>query len=140
MRTSGKIVTITNDENQIVKKRIPGQLKHLKAIGWYIEEYKRAQVSMNITNPYETKMHVVFETVKAIAETFGVNATGSELIGMVPLQFLKEAGLFYLEKENSNIKNTNEIEILECAVKAMGLGELKPFLLEERVVEYAMKN
>jgi glutamate formiminotransferase / formiminotetrahydrofolate cyclodeaminase len=139
VRASGKIITIKNADGTSEKKRVLGKLKHLKAIGWYIEEYQRAQVSMNITNPYETKMHTVFETVKAEAEKLNVKATGSELIGMVPLRFLKEAGVFYLQKENKNVANFNEKEILECAVKAMGLDELKPFVLEERVVEYAMK-
>jgi glutamate formiminotransferase / formiminotetrahydrofolate cyclodeaminase len=140
IRASGKILTIKNTDGTSEKQRVPGKLKYLKAIGWYIEEYQRAQVSMNITNPYETKMHTVFETVKAEAEKLNVKATGSELIGMVPLQFLKEAGVFYLQKENKNAANFNEKEILECAVKAMGLNELKPFVLEERVVEYAMKK
>jgi glutamate formiminotransferase / formiminotetrahydrofolate cyclodeaminase len=140
IRASGKILTIKSTDGTLEKQRVPGKLKYLKAIGWYIEEYQRAQVSMNITNPYETKMHTVFETVKAEAEKLNVKATGSELIGMVPLQFLKEAGVFYLQKENKNAANFNEKEILECAVKAMGLNELKPFVLEERVVEYAMKK
>jgi glutamate formiminotransferase / formiminotetrahydrofolate cyclodeaminase len=140
IRASGKILIIKNTDGTSEKQRMPGKLKYLKAIGWYIEEYQRAQVSMNITNPYETKMHTVFETVKAEAEKLNVKATGSELIGMVPLQFLKEAGVFYLQKENKNAANFNEKEILECAVKAMGLNELKPFVLEERVVEYAMKK
>jgi glutamate formiminotransferase / formiminotetrahydrofolate cyclodeaminase len=140
IRASGKIVTLKNTDGNLEKQRVPGKLKYLKAIGWYIEEYQRAQVSMNITNPYETKMHTVFETVKAEAEKLNVKATGSELIGMVPLQFLKEAGAFYLQKENKSSENLSEKEILESAVKAMGLNELKPFVLEERVVEYAMSH
>jgi glutamate formiminotransferase / formiminotetrahydrofolate cyclodeaminase len=139
VRASGKIVSIKNANGTLERKRVHGKLKYLKAIGWYIEEYQRAQVSMNITNPYTTKMHTVFETVKAEAEKLNVTATGSELIGMVPLQFLKEAGVFYLQKENLSSENLSEKEILECAVKTMGLDELKPFVLEERVVEYAMK-
>jgi glutamate formiminotransferase / formiminotetrahydrofolate cyclodeaminase len=140
VRASGKIVNVNTTHGTLEKKRVPGKLKYLKAIGWYIEEYQRAQVSMNITNPYETKMHTVFESVKAEAEKLNALATGSELIGMVPLQFLKEAGEFYLQKENKNANNFSEKEILTCAVKAMGLDELKPFVLEERVVEYAMKD
>jgi glutamate formiminotransferase / formiminotetrahydrofolate cyclodeaminase len=140
IRASGKIITIKKTDGSLEKKRVLGKLKYLKAIGWYIEEYQRAQVSMNITNPYATKMHVVFETVKAEAEKLNIKATGSELIGMVPIQFLKEAGVFYLQKEHKEVSNFSEKEILTYAVKAMGLDELKPFVLEERVVEYGMRK
>ncbi len=140
VRASGKMITIKNEDGRLEKKRILGKLKYLKAIGWYIEDYQKAQVSMNITNPYETKMHTVFDTVKAIAESFGVTATGSELIGMVPLQFLKEAGMYYLQKENKSSNHLSEREILEYAVRAMGLNELKPFVLEDRIIEYAMEK
>ncbi len=138
VRASGKIAILKNADGIPEKKRVHGKLKHLKAIGWYIDDYQKAQVSMNITNPYETKMHTVFDTVNLLAKSFGVMATGSELIGMVPLQFLKEAGLYYLHKENKYSESLSNRDILQFAVKAMGLDDLKPFILEERVIEYAM--
>ncbi|MFN5890115.1 MAG: glutamate formimidoyltransferase, partial [Bacteroidota bacterium] len=95
---SGKVV---NDENG-EPVRIPGKLKHVKAIGWYIEEYNMAQISMNLTNYKETPLHIAFEETRKSADERGVRVTGSELVGLIPLQAMLDAGKYFLEKQGSS--------------------------------------
>ncbi len=128
VRESGKKV-----QEAGVWKRVAGSCKALKAIGWYIEEYEQAQVSMNIINFHITGMHTAFEACKAAATKYKLTVTGSELIGLVPLQALLEAGAFYAPNSNKE-----ETELLEAAIKGLGLSDLSPFLPEERVVEYCL--
>lgn len=133
IRTSGKIIT-----NELGEKiRIAGQCKSLKAIGWYIEEYKQAQVSMNLTNFKITGIHTAYEACKNVAEKYGVKVTGSELIGLIPLDAILAAGLFYLQKEGQSI-NQAEKMIIETAVKHLGLADLRPFNYKERIIEYLL--
>lgn len=113
---------------------VPGKYKSLKAIGWYIDEYKKAQVSMNITNINETPVHIVFEEVKKLAQCFGTHVTGSELIGLIPLQAMIAAGKFY-----SNNSFANEPKLIELAVDKLGLNDLGIFLANKRIVEYCLK-
>ena len=117
----------------------PGTLKYLKAIGWYIEEYKLAQVSMNLTNMHETPIHCVFEEVSKKAIARDVKVTGSELIGLIPKSALVEAGIYFLKKEEKST-SVPENEIIEAAVRAMGLDALMPFHPKERIIEYLLNE
>lgn len=119
--------------------REPGKLKNVKAIGWYIEEYGFAQISMNLTNPATTPMHEAFEAVVEAAESRGVRVTGSELVGMVPKYALIEAGRYFLNKQRSN-PGLPERDLIRVAVRSMGLEELGPFEIEKKVIEYAIKD
>tara|TARA_R110002096_G_scaffold125444_4_gene270989 strand:- start:4196 stop:5200 length:1005 start_codon:yes stop_codon:yes gene_type:complete len=110
-----------------------GQLEHVKAIGWYIEDFKRAQVSINLTNYKETSLASVFETTKAIAKNYGLEVTGSELIGLIPKQALLEAGKYYVKNASAD-----EESQLNAAIKFLGLDELKPFDYKKRVLEYVI--
>lgn len=132
---TGKIVTDENGE----PVRIPGKLKAVKGIGWYIEEYGIAQISYNLTNINITPMHVAFdETVKAAAER-GLRVTGSELIGLIPLQAMLAAGDYFLKKQARSL-GISEAEKIKIAVKSLGLDDLKPFNPEEKIIEYMLKN
>ena len=118
---------------------IPGTLKSTKAIGWYIEEYGIAQISMNLTNTNITSVHKAFEEVSKSANEKGIRVTGSELVGIIPLQCLIDAGKYFLEKqERSN--GITEKELIKIAVKSLGLEELAPFKPEERIIEYLLKD
>jgi len=117
----------------------PGSLKYVKAIGWYIKEYDLAQVSMNLTNMIKTPIHVVFEEVSKRAKAHGVKVTGSELIGLIPKSALLEAGIYFLEKEEKST-SVPENEIIESAVRAMGLDALMPFHPKERIIEYLLNE
>jgi glutamate formiminotransferase / formiminotetrahydrofolate cyclodeaminase len=119
--------------------RIPGTLKHVKAIGWYIEEYKVAQISMNLTNFRETPVHVVFDEVCKSAQERGVRVTGSELVGLLPLQALLDAGKYFLKKQGRSL-GVSEKELIHIAVKSLGLDELGPFKPEERIIEYLLQS
>lgn len=119
----------------------PGTLKATKAIGWYIDEYGIAQVSMNITDISTTPLHVAFDEVCLAAAARGVRVTGTEIVGLVPKRTLIEAGRYFLHKQQRST-GISESEIIRMAVKSMGLDELAPFKPEEKVVEYlvAPKN
>lgn len=119
----------------------PGTLKATKAIGWYIDEYGIAQVSMNITDISTTPLHVAFDEVCRAAAARGVRVTGTEIVGLVPKRTLIEAGRYFLHKQQRST-GISESEIIRMAVKSMGLDELAPFKPEEKVVEYlvAPKN
>jgi glutamate formiminotransferase/formiminotetrahydrofolate cyclodeaminase len=118
---------------------IPGTLKSVKAIGWFIEEYGVAQLSMNLTNIRVTPLHVAFDEVCRAAEARGLRVTGSELVGLVPLQSLLEAGRYFLRKQKRSV-GVSESELIKIAVRSLGLNELAPFKPEERVIEYLLKD
>ena len=121
----GKIVKDENGESV----RIPGKLKNVKAIGWYIEEYKVAQISMNLTNFRKTPVHTAYEEVFNSCLERGVRVTGSELVGLIPLSAMLEAGRYFLKKQERSLGITEE-EIIHIAVKSLGLDELAPFDLQ----------
>ncbi len=116
----------------------PGTLKGTKAIGWYIEEYGIAQVSMNITDIAATPLHVAFDEVCRKADARGVRVTGTEIIGLVPKRALVEAGKYFLRKQQRSTGIAEE-EIVRTAIKSMGLDDLKPFVPEEKVIEYLLE-
>lgn len=118
---------------------IPGTLKGCKAIGWFIEEYGIAQVSMNITDMNVTPLHVAFEEVCRAAAARGLRVTGTEIVGLVPKRVLVDAGKFYLEKQQRSL-GVPEEEIIKIAVKSLGLNDLKPFNPKEKVIEYLMTD
>lgn len=118
---------------------IPGTLKGCKAIGWFIEEYGIAQVSMNITDMNVTPLHVAFEEVCRAAAARGLRVTGTEIVGLVPKRVLVDAGKFYLEKQQRSL-GVPEEELVKIAVKSLGLNDLKPFNPKEKVIEYLMTD
>ncbi len=117
----------------------PGTLKGCKAIGWYIEEYGIAQVSMNVTDINATPVHVAFDEVSAKAAERGIRVTGSEIVGLVPKKVLLDAGKYYLEKQKRSAGIPEE-EMIKIAVKSMGLDDLKPFDPKEKVIEYLLEE
>jgi glutamate formiminotransferase/formiminotetrahydrofolate cyclodeaminase len=132
---TGKIIT---DENGNPKSK-PGTLKYVKAIGWYIEEYGVAQISMNLTNINVTPVHIAFDEVCKSATSRGIRVTGSELVGLIPLKAMLDAGKYFLEKQERSI-GVSEKELIKIAIKSMGLDELGPFKPEERIIEYMLKD
>jgi glutamate formiminotransferase/formiminotetrahydrofolate cyclodeaminase len=117
----------------------PGRLKGVKAVGWFIPEYGVAQVSMNITDLRATALHEAFEACRDAARSRGMRATGSELVGLVPLGVLLDAGYFYLRRQNRSL-GIPEDEILQLAIKSLGLDELAPFDPQKKVIEYRMRS
>ena len=117
----------------------PGSLKNVKAIGWFIQEYGVAQISMNLTNTAVTPVHVAFDAVAEKAAERGMRATGSELVGVIPLHCLLDAGKYFLEKQQRSV-GVPESELVKIAVKSMGLDELAPFNPAERVIEYLLRD
>jgi glutamate formiminotransferase/formiminotetrahydrofolate cyclodeaminase len=132
---TGKIVRDENGE-PVMK---PGTLKGCKAIGWYIDEYGIAQVSMNITDINQTSLHEAFDEVCRAAQARGVRVTGTEIVGLVPKKTLVEAGKYFLKKQNRSCGLAEE-EIIRIAVKSMGLDDLCPFNPKEKVIEYLMES
>ena len=126
------------DENG-KKIMIPGTLKGTKGIGWYIEEYGIAQVSMNITNINVTPLHVAFDEVCRCAQNRGVRVTGTEIVGLVPERTLLEAGRYFLEKQQRSTGIPKE-DIIKIAIKSLGLSDLKPFNPREKVIEYLLED
>lgn len=118
---------------------IPGSLKYVKAIGWYIEEYGIAQISINLTNINKTPVHVAFDEVCRKADARGIRVTGSEIVGLLPLKAMLDAGKYFLQKQQRSI-GVSEKELIKIAVKSMGLEELAPFKPEERIIEYMLAN
>ena len=118
---------------------IPGTLKGCKAIGWYIDEYGIAQVSMNITDISATPLHAAFEEVSRAAAARGLRVTGAEIVGLVPKSVLLDAGRFYLEKQRRSLGISGD-EIMKIAVKSMSLDDLAPFNVREKVIEYRMED
>lgn len=133
MREKPIVGKIVRDENG-KPVMIPGTLKGCKAIGWFIEEYGIAQVSMNITDIAATPLHIAFEEVCRAAAARGVRVTGTEIVGLVPRTALLEAGKYFLRKQERSLGITDQ-EILDIAVRSMGLSELTPFRPEEKIVE-----
>lgn len=128
---TGKKVLDANGE----PVRIAGMLKHVKAIGWYVEEYGMAQVSMNLTNIEETPLHVAFDACATAAAQRGMRATGSEIVGMLPKKSLVEAGKYFLRKQKLS-EGAAEEELIDLAIRSLGLSELKPFDPMERLIEF----
>ncbi|MCH7640041.1 MAG: glutamate formimidoyltransferase [Bacteroidetes bacterium] len=118
---------------------ISGSLKSVKAIGWYIEEYGIAQISMNLTNIGVTPMHVAFDEVVAKARERGIRVTGSELVGLIPLRAMLDAGKYFLRKQQRST-GISDREIIKIAVKSLGLEDLTPFNPDERIIEYAIAD
>jgi glutamate formiminotransferase/formiminotetrahydrofolate cyclodeaminase len=116
---------------------IPGTLKGTKAFGWYIEEYGIAQVSMNITNLSQTPLHIAFDEVSEKARNRGIRVTGLEIVGLVPKKAIIDAGKYYLAKQRRSLGIT-ESEIVKIAIKSIGLDDLKPFIPEEKIIEYML--
>ncbi|HTH19311.1 MAG TPA: glutamate formimidoyltransferase [Candidatus Udaeobacter sp.] len=127
---SGKAVLDANGE----PVRIPGMLKHVKGIGWFVKEYGIAQVSMNLTNIEETPLHAAFDACAESAAKRGLRATGSEIVGMVPKKSLLDAGRYFLRKQKWS-EGASDEELIDVAVRSMGLGELKPFEPKEKIIE-----
>ncbi len=132
---TGKIVKDEKGE----KVMIPGTLKGCKAIGWFIDEYGIAQVSMNITDINTTPLHVAFDEVCKAAQARGIRVTGTEIVGLVPKRTLIEAGRYFLEKQQRST-GISEEEIIRIAVKSMGLDDLKPFDPREKVIEFLIED
>jgi glutamate formiminotransferase/formiminotetrahydrofolate cyclodeaminase len=132
---SGKIVMDKNGK----PKSIPGSLKSVKAIGWYIEEYGVAQISMNLTNIEVTPIHIAFDEVCKKAAERGIRVTGSELVGLIPLKAMLDAGKYFLRKQQRST-GVSEKELIKIAIKSMGLDELGPFNPDERIIEYLLKD
>lgn len=119
--------------------RIPGTLKAVKAIGWFIEEYNIAQISMNLTNYQITSVHQAFDEVCRSAQSRGVRVTGSELVGLIPLNALLDAGKYFLRKQKRSV-GVSEEELIHIAVKSLGLDELGPFDPQQKIIEYKLRN
>ncbi len=136
----GNLVTgkIKKDENG---KEIwtPGSLKACKAIGWFIEEYGIAQVSINLTNISITPVHVAFEEACLKAQERGMRVTGSELVGLIPLKAMTDAGKYFLRKQNRSVGVSQE-ELVKIAIKSLGLDDLKPFNPKEKIIEYLLEG
>lgn len=134
-KVTGKVLKDA-DGNDI---RIPGTLKAVKAIGWFIEEYNVAQISMNLTNFKTTSVHQAFDEVCRSAQSRGIRVTGSELVGLIPLSAMLDAGKHYLQKQNRSI-GVSERELIHIAVKSLGLDELAPFDSEKKIIEYKLRK
>jgi glutamate formiminotransferase/formiminotetrahydrofolate cyclodeaminase len=119
--------------------RIPGSCKSVKAIGWYIEEYGTAQVSMNLTNLADTSLHEAFEACRQSATTRGMRVTGSELVGLIPLKVMLDAGRFYLHRQERSTA-IPDTQIIHIAVKSLGLDELTPFDPKKKIIEYLLEE
>src|SRR5205809_4913400 len=132
---SGKPILDSNGE----AVRIPGMLKHVKAIGWFVKEYGIAQVSINLTNIEETPLHVAFDACIESAARRGLRVTGSEIVGMVPKKCLVDAGRYFLRKQRWS-EGVSEEELIDMAIRSMGLGELKPFDPKEKVIEFKIES
>ncbi len=133
VREKGRI--IKNEKGEIIN--VPGTLKSVKAIGWYIEEYGIAQISMNLTNISITPVHSAFDEVCRKAEARGIRVTGSELVGLIPLKSILEAGRYFLAKQQRSSGVSDE-ELIKIAIKSMGLNDIHKFIPEKKIIEYVM--
>ena len=134
-KITGKIIKDQNGE----KVMIPGSLKSVKAIGWFIEEYGIAQISMNLTNISVTPVHIAFDEVCRKADARGVRVTGSELVGLIPLKSLLDAGRYFLAKQQRSSGISDE-ELIRIAVRSMGLNDIHPFKPMEKIIEFVMAD
>ncbi|VAW23529.1 Glutamate formiminotransferase @ Glutamate formyltransferase / Formiminotetrahydrofolate cyclodeaminase [hydrothermal vent metagenome] len=132
---TGEVVKDENGE----PARIPGTLKKVRAIGWYIKEYGIAQISMNLADITVTPVHIAFDEVCEKARLRGVRVTGSELVGVIPLSAMLDAGRYFLKKQKRSVGIADE-EVIKIAVKSLGLDELAPFNPEERIIEYLIEG
>ncbi len=132
---TGKIVKDENGKPVM----IPGSLKAVKAIGWFIEEYDVAQISMNLTNISITPVHVAYDEVWKKAEARGIRVTGSELVGLIPLEAMLEAGRYFLRKQKRSVGVDND-ELVRIAIKSMGLDDLSDFNPKEKIIEYMLEG
>ncbi|MET2984484.1 glutamate formimidoyltransferase [Aureibaculum conchae] len=132
---TGKKVLDSNGE----PVRIPGKLKAVKGIGWYIEEYGIAQISYNLTNISITPMHIAFDETAKAAEKRGLRVTGSELVGLIPLKAMLDAADYFLEKQQRSL-GIAESEKIKIAIKSLGLDDLKPFNPNEKIIEYVLNK
>jgi len=143
VRENGRIKTDTRNKNVLDDSgepiRIPGACKSVKAIGWYIEEYGIAQISMNLTNIHETPLHIAFDECCKSAQSRGLRVTGSELVGLVPKSVLIDAGKHFLKQQKRSI-GVSEKELIHIAVRTLGLDELSPFDPSKKVIEYLMED
>lgn len=137
MKTDEKGKNILDENGEPI--RIPGKLKAVKGIGWFIEEYGIAQISYNLTNISITSMHVAFDESDKAATARGLRVTGSELIGLIPLQAMLDAADFYLTKQERSL-GCSESEKIKIAIKSLGLDELKPFNPREKIIEYVLEH
>lgn len=133
VREKGRIMT--NESGEQIN--VPGTLKSVKAIGWYIKEYGIAQISMNITNISVTPVHIAFDEVCKKADARGVRVTGSELVGLIPLKAMLDAGKYFLEKQQRST-GVSDNELIKIASRSMGLNDIHPFIPEEKIIEYVM--
>jgi len=132
---TGKFVKDANGH----KVMIPGSLKACKAIGWFIEEYGIAQISINLTNISITPVHVAFEEASKKAQERGLRATGSEIVGLIPLKAMIDAGKYFLKKQQRSV-GVSEDELIKIAVKSLGLDDLKPFYPREKIIEFVLED
>ncbi len=132
---NGKIIR-DEDGNTI---KVPGKLKATKAIGWYVEEYGVAQISINLINYKITPPHIVFEEISKEADDLGLRVTGSELVGLIPKDAMIQAGKYYLEKQGKS-RGAPESEVIHCAVKSLGLDEISKFNPEDKIIEYRINK
>ena len=128
---------VKNDKGEEIT--IPGTLKSVKAIGWYMKEYGIAQISMNLTNISVTPVHVAFDEVCRKADARGVRVTGSELVGLIPFKSLLDAGRYFLEKQKRSAGVPDE-ELINIAIRSLGLNEIHPFNPQEKIIEYVMEK
>ncbi len=136
MREKG--YTVKNPETG-AKETVPGTLKAVRAVGWYIPEYQMAQISVNLLNYNTTPLYRVFEEAERFAAEFGVRVTGSELVGLIPLEAVLQVGRHYLRKQ-SNSRGVDEKELVRVAVQSLGLAELTPFKPEHKIIEYRFRK
>jgi glutamate formiminotransferase/formiminotetrahydrofolate cyclodeaminase len=132
---TGKIITDDSGEPM----RIPGSLKKVRAIGWYIEEYGITQISMNLTDTGVTPMHIAFDEVCEKARLRGIRGTGSELVGLIPLNEMLEAGRYFLLKQQRST-GVSDAELIKIAIRSLGLDELSPFDPRKRIIEYLLEE
>jgi glutamate formiminotransferase/formiminotetrahydrofolate cyclodeaminase len=143
IRESGRVKRdkkgdIVRDENGVSVK-VPGRFPHVKAVGWYIEDYQRAQISINFTNYKVTPIHVVFDDVRAQASAMGLRVTGSELVGLIPKEALLQAGRYYLERQGRS-SGVPESELLRVAVLSLGLSDVVPFDPAKKIIEFQVEE
>ena len=137
-RENGSLTGTAIKEKNGEPVRVPGTLKCVKAIGWYIEEFGIAQISINLTNISITPVHIAFDEVCKKADTRGIRVTGSELVGLIPLEAMLEAGRYFLRKQKRSLGVDND-ELIKIAIKSMGLDDLKPFDPKKRIIEYLLE-
>jgi glutamate formiminotransferase / formiminotetrahydrofolate cyclodeaminase len=136
MREKGRTV---KDPATGSKETIPGTLKAVRAVGWYIDEYQMAQISVNLLNYNTTPLHRVFEEAERLAAEFGVRVTGSELVGLIPLEAVLQVGRHYLRKQGGCL-GVDEKELVRTAVQSLGLAEISPFKPEHKIIEYRFRK